>query len=168
MAQSGSNILELITCEADEPRKLHGIVIGKLINFDHKGEPLVDFVGNHRDAPIAARSTTTLGKEAIGQDIVLMFDEGDCHRPIVMGLVQHSGEQNKFALEGKLGGQSNSLVTEIDGERLVFTAQREIVLRCGDASITLTRTGKVLIRGTYVLNHSFGLNRIKGGSVQIN
>jgi hypothetical protein len=55
-----------------------------------------------------------------------------------------------------------------DGEQLTLTAQREIVLRCGNASITLTRAGKILIQGTYLLSRSSGVNRIKGGSVQIN
>ena len=53
-------------------------------------------------------------------------------------------------------------------ERLELTAEREIVLRVGDASITLTRAGKIILRGTYVLSRSSGVNRIKGGSVQIN
>jgi hypothetical protein len=42
------------------------------------------------------------------------------------------------------------------------------VLRCGQASVTLTKAGKVLIRGTYVSSRSSGVNRIKGGSVQLN
>jgi hypothetical protein len=56
----------------------------------------------------------------------------------------------------------------IDGKRVTFDAREEIVLRCGKASITLTKAGKVLIRGAYLLNRSSGVNRIKGGSVQIN
>ena len=56
---------------------------------------------------------------------------------------------------------------EIDGETLTLSAEREIVLRCGKASLTLTRAGKVLIRGAYLLSRSSGANRIKGGSVQI-
>ncbi|MEP7119602.1 MAG: hypothetical protein ABJE95_01785, partial [Byssovorax sp.] len=36
------------------------------------------------------------------------------------------------------------------------------------SSITLTRAGKILIRGAYVLTRSSGVNRIQGGSVQIN
>ena len=56
----------------------------------------------------------------------------------------------------------------LGGERLEFTAGREIVFRCGDASITLTKAGKVLIQGAYLLSRSSGVNRIKGGSVQIN
>jgi hypothetical protein len=57
---------------------------------------------------------------------------------------------------------------EADGERLVLTADKEIVLRCGEASITLTKAGKILIKGAYVLSRSSGTNRIQGGSVEIN
>lgn len=59
-------------------------------------------------------------------------------------------------------------VLERNGERLVFEAEQEIVLKCGRASITLTRAGKILIRGAYLLARSSGVNRIQGGSVQIN
>jgi hypothetical protein len=48
------------------------------------------------------------------------------------------------------------------------SAEREIVLRCGDASITLTRAGKVIIKGRYVVSRSTGYNKIKGATVDIN
>ena len=57
---------------------------------------------------------------------------------------------------------------ELNGRRLEFNADEELVLRCGKSSITLTQAGKVLIRGEYLLSRSSGVNRIKGGSVQIN
>jgi uncharacterized protein (DUF2345 family) len=56
----------------------------------------------------------------------------------------------------------------VDGEQVVIEGKKEIVLKCGKSSITLTRAGKVLIRGAYVLSRSSGVNRIKGGSVQVN
>jgi len=55
-----------------------------------------------------------------------------------------------------------------DGESIRINGQKEIVLRCGLASITLTRDGKILLRGAYVQSRSSGVNRIKGASVQIN
>ena len=64
--------------------------------------------------------------------------------------------------------QSKPVEVKLDGQQLVLSAEQEIVLRCGEASITLTRAGKVLIRGAYLLSRSSGVNRIKGGSVQIN
>jgi len=57
---------------------------------------------------------------------------------------------------------------DVDGRRVRLTAQDEIVLQCGKASITLRRNGRVIVRGTYIETHSEGTNRIKGGQVQIN
>ncbi|MDX2505188.1 MAG: DUF6484 domain-containing protein [Gammaproteobacteria bacterium] len=56
----------------------------------------------------------------------------------------------------------------LDGQRIVLEGKEEIVFKCGDASITLTKAGKILIRGKYLLNRSTGVNRIMGGSVQVN
>ena len=56
----------------------------------------------------------------------------------------------------------------VDGKRLTFEATDQMVFKCGQSSITLTKEGKVLIRGKYLLNRSSGVNRIMGGSVQVN
>ena len=56
----------------------------------------------------------------------------------------------------------------LDGKRGVLEGEDEVVLRCGEASITLRRNGKIVIRGAYVESHAAGTNRIKGGSVRIN
>jgi len=55
-----------------------------------------------------------------------------------------------------------------DGERMIVSAKEQLVLRCGKARITLTRAGKVLIEGAYISSRSSGVNRMKGGSVQLN
>lgn len=60
------------------------------------------------------------------------------------------------------------LQADIDGQRVQLTAQKEIVLSCGKASITLRANGRVVIKGTQVESHSEGTNRIKGGQVRIN
>ncbi len=75
-------------------------------------------------------------------------------------------------LRGRRAGRWPSKPAQVevdaDGQRLVVSAQEQLVLRCGKASITLTKAGKVLIQGAYVLSRSTGVNRIKGGSVQLN
>lgn len=58
--------------------------------------------------------------------------------------------------------------TERGRRQLVMEAQDEVVLRCGEASITLRRNGRLVIRGAYVESRSRGTNRIKGGVVLIN
>lgn len=52
--------------------------------------------------------------------------------------------------------------------RLELTGEREVVIRSGAASLTLTSAGKAILAGEYVLSRSRGVNKIKGGSVQIN
>lgn len=68
-------------------------------------------------------------------------------------------------------GQTNEgqiIEADIDGRRVRIVAKDEIVLECGNASITLRRNGRIVIKGTYVETCSEGTNRIKGGQVRIN
>ena len=67
-----------------------------------------------------------------------------------------------------VGRQPGKVEVNADGERLVVSAKEQLVLRCGKATITLSKAGKVLIEGTYISSRSSGVNRIKGGSVQLN
>jgi hypothetical protein len=110
---------------------------------------------------LAARSTVALRKEHIGASLVLMFEKGNPYKPLVVGVLQNPGSESKADRPKTVGLQ-------VDDDRVMLTAEREIVLRCGEASITLTRAGKVLIRGAYILSRSSGANRIKGGSIQLN
>jgi hypothetical protein len=55
-----------------------------------------------------------------------------------------------------------------DGRRLVLSAYSELHLVCGESSLTLRKDGKVVINGRHVLSRAKVVNRIKGGSVQIN
>lgn len=143
------------------PAALPGVVIGTVMGWDQTGYPLVDFPSNSSDRFLTARTLVPLDKGAVGRDVALVFVEGDHRWPLVIGLIRPP--------EGVSQAESRQhVVAEADGDRLVFTAEKEIVLRCGQASITLTRAGKVLIRGAYLLSRSSGVNRIKGGSVQIN
>lgn len=143
-------LAEVIATPLRPAARLDGVVIGRVTGFGADGAPLVDFP--QATAPLAARATLALGPDAVGRQAALLFEGGNPERPIVVGLLHEPAP----------------VAAAVDGERLVLRAEREIVLECGDASITLTRAGKVLIRGTYVLSRSSGTNRIKGGSVEIN
>jgi len=162
---------DLSTLRALEGHKVcmnSGIVIGVLVGFKDSCVPLVHYTGNESGEPSPARTTMTLGRSEVGRQVVLMFEDGNPKKPIVLGLIQDS-DKEWFNEVGNVRPEKQTPVqVEIDGERLVLTAEKEIILRCGEASITLTQAGKVLIRGTYLLSRSSGVNRIKGGSVQIN
>jgi hypothetical protein len=134
------------------------VVIGILDGFDTDGRPLVDFPGNAAGAPLPALTTALYGADAVGRQVALLFADGDGARPVIVGLVRPPGEPVPGGVR----------LAELDGERLVLKAKQEVVLECGRASITLTRAGKVLIRGSYLSSRSSGVHRIKGASVDIN
>jgi hypothetical protein len=158
-SSDGSSLLDLITKEVSaQAISIGGVIIGKLAGFDDTGSPLVSFVAEISHEEIIARSMIALRENQIGCEVVLAFEHGDFSKPIVMGSL----------CQPESSPSHERTVAELDGERVTLTAQREIVLRCGKASITLTRAGKILIRGTYLLSRSSGVNRVKGGSVQIN
>jgi hypothetical protein len=137
------------------------VQIGALAAWDDAGNPLVDYPSNPSECLLPARSTVPLKPTDRGREAALLFINNDPWQPLIIGLLQPP--------QGTPASESGTaLAAEIDGERLVFTAKQEIVLQCGQASLTLTKAGKVLIRGTYLLSRSSGVNRIKGGSVQIN
>ena len=97
--------------------------------------------------------------------VILAFEENNPGQPVIVDLICDSVRDAPVPL---LVNRNKVDDVHIDGQRVTFDAKKEIVLRCGKSSITLTRAGKVLIRGAYLLNRSSGVNRIKGGSVQIN
>jgi len=141
--------------------RIDGVVVGRLVGFRDLHMPLVVFEGQPGTAALDARTTVDLRDEHVGGDVVLAFDACDPQRPIVIGRVQ-----NLHAWP--LKDQPAQVEADADGQRLLVHAKDQVVLKCGKASITLTKAGKVLIQGSYVLSRSSGVNRVKGGSVQIN
>lgn len=137
-----------------------GAIIGVLIGFKDDGRtPLVIYPSQPGNAVVAARAALHIQGSHVGRQIVLVFEEADPRRPIIVGRLQRA---DGWPL------MTQQVEVESDGERPVVTAKEQLVLRFGKASITLTKAVKVLIEGTYVSSRSSGANRIKGGSVQLN
>ena len=139
-----------------------GVMIGSLVGLTEEGRiPLVTYSGQPGTAALAAQSIVDLHGAHIGRRVVLMFEGGDPLRPVVMGVLRQDGSW-------PLAQQPGTVELDVDGERLTITAATQLVLRCGSASITLTKAGKVLIRGAYVSSASTGVNRITGGAIHLN
>jgi hypothetical protein len=150
------------TPAAESPARIDGTLLGTLIALASNGSvPLITYEGQAGTQALEAQTTVDLHGSHIGRPVVLMFEDGNPLRPIVIGCVRKT-------LPSALDERPGSVEIEADGERLIVSAKNQIVLRCGKASITLTRAGKILIEGSYVSNRSSGVLRLKGGSVQIN
>lgn len=164
-------------------------LVGWICGYDPQQGLLVDFPQNQTQGPLPARWTMQLDGAAVEQAVkqkqpaVLVFADGDPLRPIVTGLVQplqliETAPLTSVRLvrqpsdaepDTKLGAKPDMQVdAKVDGKRLTFEAAEEIVLRCGQACLILRKNGVVQLKGAYVLSHSSGVNRIRGGSVQIN
>ena len=126
---------------------LSGVFSGEITGFGPDGRVQVAVPALTPD-PLWARSLVPLTPPAVGREVALVMMAGE---PLILGLIQPLVP-----------------VVEMDGERLVLEAAREVVLRCGKASIVMTADGRVTIRGTQVLSRSDGPNRVQGASVQLN
>ena len=159
--EGAEGLLELVLAEhaarlepAALPDRIDGVLIGRLAALEAGGARVV-FPGSPPEG-MSARVMAALGEGDLGREVALLFEGGDPRCPVVMGLM-HGGFAPATRPEAR-----------VDDQRIELNAEKEIVLRCGKSSITLTRAGKILIRGEYVLTRSSGVNRIQGGSVQIN
>lgn len=142
--------------EKPAPAAQPAVFLAVLHAIDGTGRPWLRFSRETAHEPVLARHVCALGPEDLGREAVLSYEGGDPSRPIIMGLLQTPQAGNP------------AMKLSADGDELTMSAAKQIVLQCGKASITLTRAGKVLIRGAYITTRSSGVNRIKGGSVQIN
>lgn len=141
---------------------VYGVIVGQYLGLNPQQQPLVVFPGQDGTAAIIARTIADLQGTEFGAEVLLQFDQGDVSKPIILGVMQNPQNWTPTATH------SQPVALEVDGERLQIQAREQLVLRCGEASITLTRAGKVLIKGTYLSSRATGTHRIKGGSVQIN
>ena len=138
-------------------------VVAELVAFDLGDKPIIRYRDALQGEQVVARSILSLQRSQLGSDVVVLCEAADPRRPIILGVVQQSAGESVAANKA-----SAPVTVQADGQRYVLNAEREIVLRCGAASITLTRAGKVIIKGTYVLSRSSGYNKIKGAAVDIN
>jgi hypothetical protein len=162
------------------------ILLGRLESIDETGSAIVSLPHMPLFQQRIALTTIPVNHQHIGRQVALMFTQGVDPKPIIMGLIYSPLQQvleNIIANTGNKNEIDELVFTEpldakapesiensvyIDGKQLVLEGQEEITLRCGEASITLNKNGKISIRGKYLLSRATGVNRILGGSVQVN
>lgn len=137
------------------------VMVARLAGFDLQEQPLVADLACMAGQVVAAQSIVDLRREMVGARVVVLVDGNMPGQPVILGVIRDRGRESQRCLRPPLQA-------EVDGQRIVIEAERELVLRCGEASITLTRAGKLLLKGNYILSRSTGYNKIKGAAVDIN
>src|SRR3989442_1600389 len=102
------------TAKAESGRRIDGVVVGTLTGLTESGQPLVELPTGLGSGPLPARSTVALGPREVGHQVVIQFEGGNPRRPIILGILQETGRK-----------QVDPLHVEMDGEKIVFTAERE-------------------------------------------
>ncbi len=157
--------------------QIHGVVVGTLVGVNPEGQMLVHFPGAP-DAEVVARIATHDPAFASeigalrGQSVLLAFEANERTLPLIIGIVrdtlQSPAAVKPDASPGPptIGAPGEPLT--LNGRRLVFNGQEEIVFRCGQGSITIRADGSIVVKGTRLLSRASEVNKIRGASVQIN
>ncbi len=149
--------------DRQEKTVLPAYVTGKLIGVDAMGHPLVTHAQSH-GKHVIAKTLVTLQRTDFGRDIALIFENGDVACPAIVGFPS----AHVFAPERVEGTYSAPLPIKLDSSHLLFKADRDIVLECGKASITLSKDGRIEIKGMNILSKASQTNKVKGGAVLLN
>ena len=143
-------------------KQQNGLHTGYIAEIDDQGYPLVMIDGQQVTA-IKAQFLCPPEQLTPNAQCALMYQEGLQNMPVIMGVFQNP----IIALSGD--GLTQTPASNGDKQtHKKIEANQSIMISCGKASIALSQDGRVEIRGTSVVQHSTGLNRIRGASVKIN
>lgn len=133
-----------------------GALMGRLVAIE-SGRPTVEFDAGEGPCQVPARVLQDMatGGEPwlVGQSVLLMLERGDAALPVIVGRVADTLPQP---------------AVDLRAEELNFEGREQVVLRCGEASITLRADGQVLIKGSRLLSRASESNKIRGATVLIN
>lgn len=133
-----------------------GALVGRLVAID-AGHPTVEFDAGQGPCQMPARVLQDMARGgppwAVGQTVLLMLERGEAALPVIVG---------------RVGDTLPQASVEMRANELNLEGHEQVVLRCGEASITLKADGQVLIKGSRLLSRASESNKIRGATVLIN
>lgn len=138
--------------------------IGRLRIDPVSGKIMVKCAGSEpREARILSNITRNelVRVSAEDREVIVVFAHEKPEEPVIIGIIEN-------ILEELVCMDEASHETFVDGERVVIRAEKEIALICGEGSITISKNGKIVVRGTDIVSRASGLNKIKGSGIEFN
>lgn len=167
---STKNLLSLPD-ENHLPPVNHAMCAGTVVSIAENGQLLVTFPENPF-GPLAARfinfqfpENLKTGKTDI--PVLLTFESNNLKKPIIIGCLHDTYSAAVNNQDPNISTWQDKDVY-IDGEKIVIHAKEEIILKCGNSSLSLRKDGKILLKGAKVTSRASDTNKIKGSSVNIN
>lgn len=161
-AQEARERRERDAAERREAERIHGVVLGRLVATIDAG-PRVTYPRCPSPGGVVARSAASLTDADVGRRVALMFEGGEPARPMLIGPIELDDEPAEVehpALKG--------LVISENDQRIDIRCKKAIGLSVGKASIIVTPSGKILVRGKDLVSRASSVNRIRGATVKIN
>lgn len=148
----------------EEPSRVHGAVVATLAGVDRDGSVRVVLPGHGeaRARLLSGVSRAELQRSSAGREVLVVCEQGDPARPVLMGLLEDPAE----ALLSFVAADETAPAG--DARDRVFAAEGSITLVCGEASLTLHADGRVVTRGVNVVSVASEQQRIQGAVVRIN
>jgi hypothetical protein len=142
-----------------------GFLKGHLAGIDAEGRPLFLPEGSSGDPfPVAIGipvADGTLVKSArLNRRALVARVQDDAY--VLVGFLRERVDTRALA------AGPGELEVIVDGETLLLSAERQIELRCGKASLLLRADGRVVLSGTYVVSTSRGPNKVRGATISLN
>jgi hypothetical protein len=141
-------------------------VTGHLDGIDDEGRLLFREEGEARSVPVAIGvelpDDTLVQAALLGRRGLVIRTSESKPRLVLVGLVRERVSSAARDREGM------AIQATVDGETVQLTADTRIELKCGKARITLDKSGRIEVSGTYLLNRSRGPLKLKGATVEIN
>lgn len=135
-------------------------ILGRLVAFDAKKCPIVEVNTEQQLQTYVARTCVKLTTTQLGAEVILVMT-GE-NSPVITGVIEAE------PVEFDITPLSLPNLLTVDGHVISLKAANRISIQCGEASITLTKEGRITLRGKYLLSRAKGANRIQGGSVELN
>jgi len=128
---------------------VRGAVVGQVIGEDGGGLPLVTWPGGSgtpREAEVLRPSEPTDWGACRGLRCLLVFPSGSAGGPVLLGLLDTPPEGAVRGAESSVPGSAGARAPDY----LRLEGNRELILQCGQAKISLRADGRIVILGGYV------------------
>jgi uncharacterized membrane protein len=135
------------------PPSTDGGRLATIVRLAKDGAVWITADGRERQAQVVMHVPRTMLRTALRRKLPVVIAEivGADH-PVITGVLSDAAP----------------LQATVDGRQVEITGEREVVLRCGKASITLTRAGQIVLRGEFITSQANGPQVIRGKTVDIN
>ncbi len=149
---------------------LGAISEGTVVEIDTQGVIHITVKGSREALPCRFLRTHAepLPSLVLGDTVAYILG-GDGDIGYIIGLVEsHQTAPVVTHLPARDAKNPKRESLQVDGERMVFEAEREIEFKCGKGRFIIRKDGTIIIRGEHLTSHARQLNKLRGSSIQVN